>query len=46
MVYGPWLGRARASLGLDDPMRMLGASSGQRGEVVYAGGVRYGDGKG
>ena len=38
--------RARRSLGLDDPMRMIGASAGQRGEVKYAGGVRYGDGKG
>ena len=38
--------RARRSLGLDDPLRMIGASAGQRGEVKYAGGVRYGDGKG
>ena len=38
--------RARRSLGWDDPMRMIGASAGQRGEVVYAGGVRYSDGKG
>ena len=38
--------RARRSLGRDDPLAMIGASAGQRGEVVYAGGVRYGDGKG
>ena len=38
--------RARRSLGWDDPLRMLGASAGQRGEVKYAGGVSYGDGKG
>ena len=38
--------RARASLGRDDPLSMIGAAAGQRGEVVYAGNVRYGDGKG
>lgn len=30
--------RARRSLGLDDPMKMLGAAAGQRGPVRYAGG--------
>ena len=38
--------RARASLGRADPLAMIGAASGQRGPVRYAGGVRYGDGKG
>ena len=38
--------RARRNLGRDDPLRMLGASAGQRSEVVYAGGVSYEDGKG
>ena len=38
--------RARASLGRPDPMAMIGAASGQRGPVRYAGGVRYDDGKG
>ena len=38
--------RARASLGRPDPLAMIGAASGQRGPVRYAGGVRYGDGKG
>ena len=37
--------RARRSLGWGDPMRMTGASAGQRGEVVYAGAVKYTDGK-
>ena len=35
--------RARRSLGRDDPLRMLGAASGQRGPVRYAGGVTYED---
>ena len=34
--------KARRSLGRDDPLRMLGASVGQRGPVVYAGAVRFG----
>ena len=37
--------RARRTLGWDDPLAMIGASAGQRGDTVYAGGVRYSDGK-
>ena len=35
--------RARRSLGHVDPLSMIGAAVGQRGPVVYAGGVTYDD---
>ena len=35
--------RARMALGQSDPLEMIGAAAGQRGPVIYAGGVRYGE---
>lgn len=34
--------RARATLGMRDPLEQIGAAAGQRGPVRYAGGQRYG----
>ena len=38
--------QARRSLGLADPLEHVGQAAGARGPVLYAGGVRYGDGSG